>query len=164
MSGRRGATALKNSARKTSNKDGEEQAQCECPICLEVIVDPPNENHQPSIFCEGVCKSWLHKSCAGLTEQAFQYFARSKTPYQCLHCTVKQQKAEIAQLKQMLVALSGEVSQLLKGTRQTSNPVNHAAQSPTAPAAGTGVTGHSIPRAFGFGGVERWNGILDWNT
>ena len=112
-------TSRKKGAANTKAKT--QETQCECPICSEVILDPPNENHQPSIFCEGECQSWLHKSSAGLTEQAFEYFSKSKVPYQCLHCTVKQQNSEIAQLKQMLTSLSREVSQL-KSAKQTSDP------------------------------------------
>ena len=124
--------------RCNDSKGKKQEPQCECPICYEVIIDRPNENHQPSIFCEGECQSWLHKSCAGLTEQAFKYFSKSTIPYQCLHCTIKQQKTELEQLKQILTALSEEVSQLKSTTKQisnsNSNSANQAAQSSKASA------------------------------
>ena len=120
-------TSLKHSGRKNNSKE-DEKTQCECPIlCSKVIIDPPNENHQSSIFCEGECQSWLHKSCAGLTEQAFLYYSKSKVPYQCLHCTTKQQKTEITQLKVMVAALSKEVSQL-KSTLASKLPIQTQTQ------------------------------------
>jgi len=33
-----------------------------------------------AIFCEGTCQAWLHRQCAGLTEQAFSFL----TNYQCI--------------------------------------------------------------------------------
>ncbi len=34
-----------------------------CAVCVKPIYD----DKEDSIFCEGVCKDWIHRTCAGLS-------------------------------------------------------------------------------------------------
>ena len=42
------------------------------PVCIDPIVDSgKGKNGQDAVFCDGACKSWLHRQCAGLSKTAF---------------------------------------------------------------------------------------------
>ena len=57
-----------------------------CAECLEVIRD--GECGEESLFCEGRCKKWMHRVCAGLTEDEFLSVvaAEADTPWSCARC------------------------------------------------------------------------------
>ena len=86
--------AVASKPKKTSKSH--QQPQSECTVCHELITEPTErkEGHL-SIFCEGKCQAKLHKGCAGLSKQDFEFYSTSKTPYYCLHCTNKAQQQEI---------------------------------------------------------------------
>lgn len=50
--------------------------QVVCPICEETIEDE-------SIQCDGICDSWLHRRCAGLSQQAFERASQSDESFFC---------------------------------------------------------------------------------
>ena len=66
-----------------------------CPICEEPIVDGTHE----SIECEGMCKAWLHRRCAGLSKAAFEAATVSPDPFLCSHCRLAAQSYELLALK-----------------------------------------------------------------
>ncbi len=43
-------------------------SSCHCAVCAK----PINDATEDSIFCEGVCKDWMHRACAGLSKAAFE--------------------------------------------------------------------------------------------
>ena len=58
-----------------------------CPICDESIVDATSHTSgQAAIFCEGLCKEWLHRQCAGLSKAAFDLASQSQDPFFCPQC------------------------------------------------------------------------------
>ena len=79
-----------------------------CPICEEPVID---ETHE-SIECEGMCKAWLHRGCAGLSKAAFQAATVSPDPFLCPHCRLVAQTSELSALKLSVSTLSSDLSSL----------------------------------------------------
>ena len=108
---------------KKDSKDAKKSKKVStCPICLDTISETDN-NCQDAIFCEGVCKAWLHRQCAGLSRQAFSLLTNNSTPFYCPHCHLKSQAAEIQELKEAVKKLTSELS-LLKSSSTTESPTN----------------------------------------
>ena len=70
-----------------------QSSTCTCPICCDTIVDTQSDDGRDgddSIFCEGLCNSWLHRRCAGLSVQAFNAINadpnKDRKPFRCPHC------------------------------------------------------------------------------
>ncbi len=81
---------------------------CLCQICDKVIKDAEGKQKgQDSIFCEGNCQGWLHRSCAGITKTAFQAISSVSFSdrFLCLYCKTTEQDEEIKQLKETIVKL-----------------------------------------------------------
>ena len=58
-----------------------------CPICTEAIIEQTKTRKgQDAVFCEGLCKGWLHRRCAGLSTILFNELVNSKVPFCCPHC------------------------------------------------------------------------------
>ena len=76
---------------------------------MECIIDS-GKNSQDSIYCEGICKSWLHRKCAGLSKQAFQFFRNSSDPFNCPNCCIQAQAKEIAALKKVIKDLQNKLN------------------------------------------------------
>ena len=72
-----------------------------CPICEESI----NDKSQASIFCSGVCQTWIHSGCGGLSPSALEG-AKNSGPFHCPSCRVHYQFQELSQLKQEFADLS----------------------------------------------------------
>ena len=84
-----------------------------CPICDESIVDSSIKNAgHDSIFCEGACKAWLHRRCAGLVKIAFEEVSKSKDNFFCPHCKLVNHESEILSLRASLSSLSNELSSI----------------------------------------------------
>ena len=108
---------------KKDSKDAKiSQKFSTCPICLDNISETDN-NCQDAIFCEGMCKAWLHRQCTSLTKQAFSLLINSSTPFYCPHCHLKSQAAEIQELKEAVKKLTSELS-LLKSSSTIEYPTN----------------------------------------
>lgn len=66
--------------------------QVVCPICEETIEDE-------SIQCDGICDSWLHRRCAGLSQQAFERASQSDESFFCSLCRLYNSEKEIVSLR-----------------------------------------------------------------
>ena len=52
---------------KTANSKEGGNGAYDCPICEEVIRDKSRIHAgEDAIFCEGSCRAWIHRKCAGL--------------------------------------------------------------------------------------------------
>ena len=65
-----------------------------------------------TIECEGTCKAWLHRGCAGLSKAVFQATTSSPDPFLCSHCRFVAQPSELLALKMSVNTLSNELSSL----------------------------------------------------
>ena len=75
----------------------------QCAICLQPIVDESDtHDSEDSIFCEGKCQEWIHWTCAGLSEAAFDSLHQSGNPFWCYHCHLSMHSSEVATLHTMI--------------------------------------------------------------
>ncbi len=91
----------KSSQKKPVNKNSSpSQNLCARPI---------NDDTDDSIFCEGVCKDWMHRTCAGLSKAAFESARESPDDYFCHYCDSRCLKEEIKALKWRISSLEAEL-------------------------------------------------------
>lgn len=112
-------TSLASSTRHLKSTEGstaagrKKRGTCVCPICNESIVEGiKNKKGQDAIFCEGVCVTWLHHQCAGLSQLAFVELQNSTESFHCPHCQLKMYKLEINNLWQTVESLQASVEHL----------------------------------------------------
>ena len=106
---------MANKASSASNKQPKKQKKTSviCPTCDEPIIDGTTKSPgHDSIECEGACKAWLHRGCAGLSKAAFQTATASPDPFLCPHCRLVAQSSELLALKSAVNTLSIELSSL----------------------------------------------------
>ena len=53
-----------------------------CSVCSQNIVD----GEEDALFCEGTCKQWVHRYCAGVPLIQFQSLSASPSPFLCSFC------------------------------------------------------------------------------
>ncbi len=59
-------------------------AKINCLICEKVIKEPEGKSKgHDSIFCDGTCQGWLHRTCAGIPKLIFQDISSSQDPFLC---------------------------------------------------------------------------------
>ena len=99
------------------------------PVCKQDIVDATKTTEgQDSVFCEGNCKVWLHRHCAGLTKSAFNHIQQwqSSKPFICTHCRLEAQENKIEnkikELQNLLASFQSLVSDL-KSSAKVLNPI-----------------------------------------
>ena len=97
-----------------------------CPICEDTITD----GVQDSIECEGLCHSWLHRTCAALSKSAFQSATQSSGPFLCVHCRLEAQQREIAALRESLGDHAGELASLKSVVDELSTKLEVLKQKP----------------------------------
>ena len=104
------------SGKKKSKKKG----GCICPICMELIVESTKSKAgHDAIYCEGYCNSWLHRRCAGLSKPLFASMEKSKDPFHCPHCQLKNHSDEITKLKTTIASLTETVNLLQSSLKPT---------------------------------------------
>ncbi len=85
----------------TSSTSGKQDSQSLCSVCEKQI----NDESEESIFCEGICKGWLHRICAGISKTAFKAASESDSDYYCHYCSSKCLRDEIKVLKEKITSL-----------------------------------------------------------
>ena len=104
--------ASENSPPNKEKKKSKSSHTVLCCICDADIVDDTDE----SVPCEGLCQAWMHRKCAGISQQVFVVISKSNDPYLCSHCMLSNYKEEIVSLKNQVSSLSNELA-LLKGNQ-----------------------------------------------
>ena len=106
---RKGCATSASRGRKPTPKQSSSSKHI-CPICEDMIEDQSSSNKgHDSVLCDGLCNTWLHHGCAGLSKLAFEQVAASSKSFYCSHCSLSQQKKEIAALKAMVERLSSDL-------------------------------------------------------
>ena len=91
---KRGSAYTGNKAQLASRL---EEPSSNCVVCERIIKDQDSSNSgQDAIFCEGDCQGWLHRTCAGISEKAFNVATTSDHYHYC-RCNL--QEVEISLLK-----------------------------------------------------------------
>lgn len=75
-----------------------------CCVCEKAFQDKGKKS-QDSVFCEGLCQSWMHRVCAGLSTPNFKLLCSSPKPYLCNYCHRDQYQQEVISLKEKILYL-----------------------------------------------------------
>ena len=104
MPGEESIQANKTTTPKVTNKTSKKK-QVICPVCDEAILDG-RKGHE-SIHCDGLCQSWLHRRCTGLSKHAFAVVSASGYgPFLCAFCRLDTLSKEITSLKATITSLT----------------------------------------------------------
>ena len=89
------ANTRKHAATNTQEKSGYISS-----IYEDMIID--GKTGQDSIHCDGTCKTWLHRCCAGLSKDVLSRISTPDSPFHCMQCQVDAQEKKIKELKAMV--------------------------------------------------------------
>ena len=105
-----------------------------CPICDNVIRESTGRRQgHDAVECSGVCSSWLHRHCAGLSKEAFSSVSTSDKPFYCPQCRLDKQELEIAALCELVGKLSTKLDGLMKNVSETAGPALDVSDSNSPP-------------------------------
>ncbi len=108
------ATALLTSKSSSSSKR-KPSSSCPCLICDKNIADASAKSKgQDSVFCEGPCQGWLHRTCAGLSKSMFKLISLPghNSPFYCLYCSHDRYSDQISLLKSTIDDSSSKLAKL----------------------------------------------------
>lgn len=84
-----------------------------CAICLKLIIDRSDvSDGEDSVFCEGACQRWLHRSCAGLPDPAFDLIHNSDEKFYCFPCSMASHALDVKELRSVVASLSKDLADL----------------------------------------------------
>ena len=108
------ASASKSAPSKTSACAGivEEGSIDRCPVKCAVCEQNVVEGKDQALYCEGLCKRWFHRYCAGVSTTLFAALSSSSDPFLCAGCFQASSKKELVELKNTISILRDEVTQL----------------------------------------------------
>ena len=128
-----------------SSKKKNEKGTFVCPVCTENIAEATKTKQgQDAIFCEGSCKTWLHRKYAGLSRMAFANLDKN-VPYICPHCRLQIQENEIKSLKNTLDQLTKTVDELKAKLEPSNDPSQPADLISLGHSASAGTTHDTTP-------------------
>ena len=88
-----------------SSANASKDSQSLCSVCEK----PINDKTEDSIFCEGICKGWMYRTCAGLSKTAFNAVSESDDDFFCHYCSSKCLRDEIKALKRKVSSLEASL-------------------------------------------------------
>ena len=98
---------------KSSSKDKRERGEYICTVGSEVIREAHSGTKgDNAVFCNGTCKSWLHRRCAELSSTADKEVTDSQKPFLCTYCCLSEQDDLITLLKTRIDTLNSDISSL----------------------------------------------------
>ena len=101
------------------------KAQPECDLCGETVCSAS----QDLLQCE-VCQLCMHRYCAGITRSHCHELRSKSTPFVCLVCTQRSQRAIIQLLQDEVTALRSEIDKLREASsleKSATPEINRAA-------------------------------------
>jgi hypothetical protein len=97
----------------SSHSENDLDGLCTCPICEERILDDSSTSKgHDAIFCDSMCKKWLHRQCAGLSKSSFAVVSKSNLPFACPRCSLSTLKDELAAMKATVGVLTSDIAML----------------------------------------------------
>lgn len=95
-----------------------------CPICYEPVQETTKgKKGSGGIFCNGICKDWLHRRCAGLSKKIIELTSENKKQFYCAHCRLDYQEKDLAVLKEKLAYMytyRPDINLIFKGIEECS--------------------------------------------
>lgn len=112
-----------------------------CPICCDIIIDNKDGAGDDSIYCEGLCDTWIHRRCAGLSTSAFKTINedpdKANKPYKCPHCCLVSLSKEVVILSSTVHGLSQKIEFLQRSLSldpmNNTDPPSSSPDSPSIP-------------------------------
>ena len=106
-----GRKSIKTAKTKGSKKGPKKGA--DCTICLKPIIDHSEVTEgEDSIFCEGLCQQWIHRTCAGLPDPAFDLIRSLDQNFYCFLCSMACHTSELKALRSTIESLSKDLTEL----------------------------------------------------
>ena len=135
------STAGGSEASETSCQ-GARNSSATCGVCDQTIVD----GKEQALFCDGVCKQWFHRYCAGVPLSWFKTLSTSSTPFQCYSCCQVEHVKSVENLAAKISELQLEVGQLknVVGDLKSSSTQRLATSRDTHPNMGVSVRGTQV--------------------
>ncbi len=87
-----------------------------------------------SILCDGVCNSWPHRHCAGLSKIAFEQASKSDDKFLCPMCRLTNQEPEIELLKGRVASLEHKLGSVLVKVNLMDDKINQVDHNDIVPA------------------------------
>ena len=91
-----------------------------CGICEQLIID----GKEQALFCEGVCKQWIHRYCAGVPLSWFTTLSESSTAFQCYSCCQTKHAETVEGLSTQIELLKHDVCELKETVRNLTASCN----------------------------------------
>ena len=101
-------TSKPKKSSKTASAATTDANTVSCAVCEQIIV----EGKDQALYCEGVCNSWFHRYCAGVSVTHFQKLSSSSKPFSCLECSGSFFHEEIQKLRSSVENLQEEITRL----------------------------------------------------
>ena len=81
---------------------------------FDIVNEPNGKNKKDhdAIFCDGLCKEWIHRQCAGLSRVHYEKLVKSDDPFLRPKCTIHNQPIAIKNLDQSISQLRTDVDRL----------------------------------------------------
>ena len=98
---------VKSGKKSASDSNGKKSAcdssstPSKCVVSEKFIED----SREDSIECEGACKEWLHRVCAGMSRAVFNEFKLSPDPFYCPYCMKLKHSSFKLQIEELKVQL-----------------------------------------------------------
>ncbi len=89
-------------------------------MCLDPVNDQLGKRKgDEAIFCDGMCKEWVHRQCAGRSRAHFENLSKSKDQFLCPKCIINNQSIAIKSLQQSVSKLRTDVDRLQLSSNQS---------------------------------------------
>ena len=122
--------------------------EAKCSICDCAIREAARGRQgDDAVECSGVCSTWVHRKCGGLSKAAYEVVSKSDKPFYCPQCRLDQQELEIHSLRELVGTLGAELEALRRQIAGGNSPPQVASDTSPAqkaiPSAGSGTLDES---------------------
>ena len=138
----RHSSVLSNSPAVSEKPGSKSKSANVCPVCCKAILDATKTRKgQEALECEGPCRKWIHRWCAGVHEQDYPTtLSNSSDPWICPSCSLKEYGQLIKALVNTVETLRAEVASLKKLVDSNSCPPHEDPKASYATVASGAVT------------------------
>ena len=98
---------------KGNEKRTKEKEDTLCSVCNTIIIEEAdNVPGDDTVYCEGDCKSWMHRKCVSMSKIIYDKLSNCEEPYLCPNCIITKQTEEITKLKDLVKELTTQLTKL----------------------------------------------------